>query len=147
MPFYVRNLKKGTWCEPPEAGVFKAKSDSLKNFGTQRNKLSVFECNGDRRSADRMAAAVAAGKDRLTEIEYVVFEDRAVAELGINVCRWPFQSARWRTSDLHVHGQQNCTPACSFVEASRSVRFLASDALRAAPAALPSGDGVDRLTS
>ena len=94
MCFFVRNLKKGTWCERLPDNPETVRPDALKNFATEQDRLSVFECDGEKQHADRVAVAVATGRNRLTEVEYILFGDDLNTELGIQV-----EKSEGRTKD------------------------------------------------
>lgn len=58
-------------------------ADPLGQITTYKNTLSVFEVNDDPSRIERVAVALAAGKQKLDDVEYIVFDQSILDEVGI----------------------------------------------------------------
>jgi hypothetical protein len=73
-------------------------ADALKNFETQDNQFSIFFADEDLISPERIAIAIAAKRDILDIVEFAVFEDQLLEEVGVEI--------EWNdgeTADLQVN--------------------------------------------
>jgi len=57
----------------------------LGNLMPKTDKLSVYEITDDRSSINRIATALAVSKQKLDVIEYIVFEESVLTEIGIEM--------------------------------------------------------------
>lgn len=60
-------------------------ADPLNDLGTQSNELSVYHITANRSNLDRVIAALAANTDNLSNIDFAVFDENVISELGIKI--------------------------------------------------------------
>lgn len=107
MPELLRNIDKLAWIDPKRAEVLGGlQADALKSFRTTENMLSTYRLDADGLSVTRLAVAVAAGKERLDNVDYAVFDFDIVTRLGIlaksTLGNTPDERANEKHLDLEV---------------------------------------------
>lgn len=75
-------------------------ADALLDLKTDENRLSVFEVN-DLPNVERIATAIAAGRQNPDVLDYVVFDGAPLPALGINVQQVPGTTADPSVNTLH----------------------------------------------
>ena len=77
-------------------------ADSLKNFRTDSNNLSVFIIDDGDDSIKRILAAIACKRNVLTEMDFATFDYNIVEELGIKVLDIPGTTPDAKVNELHI---------------------------------------------
>ena len=86
MPFVFRKLDRKArlyrvkWTETDDV-----QADALREFRTRENALSIWLIDDNRSNLERVIAAVAAGRDRLCNLDYALIEHTLLDELDIQV--------------------------------------------------------------
>lgn len=96
-------IRPDRWFVYPEIewlGPGELQADALIDLRTQGNLLSVFEIDA-MVDPERITIAVAAGKQRLDDTGYAMFDRAAVEGLGIEVRRTPAGTADATVNVLH----------------------------------------------
>ena len=102
MSCLLRKLDQKTWLDPEiseELGGLSA--DSLKNFKTSQNCLSVFVVDGEE-SIKRIITAIACRKQTLSQMDYAIFDYNIIEELKIKVLECPGKTADDEVNELHL---------------------------------------------
>jgi hypothetical protein len=106
VPQFVRaGLRTNRWLETESLTPQEFPADVITDLRTQGNKLSVYEVDASI-NAERIAIAIAAGKQKPDETGYAVFGREAVEALGIEIEKTKGGTAdaavNARHYDLHV---------------------------------------------
>lgn len=89
MPQFVRAaLRTNRWLETENRAPHDFPADVVTDLGTKGDQLSVYEVTGSV-SAERIAIAVAAGKNNPDHTGYAVFDRAAIENLGITINKTP----------------------------------------------------------
>lgn len=89
MTFCVRRIdSRRLWDDPlPDEGWLgdrELRADALRDLTTEENKLSIWEVDDESgTSLSRILAAIAAGRQHLAKLDFVLFEFTVVSELEI----------------------------------------------------------------
>ena len=87
-------------------------ADPLGDLATENGTLSVWEVGDDRSNLDRLLAALAANRDYLANVDYVVFDQRHLRRVGIEIRQsvgdTPDEgvNALWHRDLCHVSGHR-----------------------------------------
>lgn len=101
MPQYVRaGLRHNRWLETDGREPLDFPADVLTDLRTTGDELSVYEVT-DGVSAERIAIAVAAGKNDPDQTAYAVFDRAAVEALGVSVNKTPGDTIDAMVNALH----------------------------------------------
>lgn len=101
MPRLVRaGIDPERWLHEPGLAEGELQADALSDLRTTGNKLSVFELV-EAVSPERIAVAVAAGKERPSDTGYVIFHSEDLTALGIEVETTPGGTADTEVNALH----------------------------------------------
>jgi len=82
----LRGIKLGRWRRPPEGEWLEAgeiPADPVADFRTIENRFSVYMLLDEGPSLDRVVAAIASGREKVENFDYIVFEEDLLAEIGI----------------------------------------------------------------
>lgn len=87
MALCLRKLdRKAKWADPqsdePWLGANDLRADALRDLETEENKLSIWEVN-EEIPLPRILAALAALRDYVGKLEFIVFDSAVLDELGI----------------------------------------------------------------
>ena len=89
MSLVFRKIKKSKWYKNdgvPWLATNDLQADALADLKTTGNALSVyFVDRSDKEDLDRVVTALAATRERIEEVEYALFEESALSEIGIKV--------------------------------------------------------------
>jgi hypothetical protein len=87
MPFYLRKIRQENWYEEGlewlPAGDFPW--DPLSDLNNQLCTLSVYEIRDDRSNLERVIAALAATRNKIEDVAFVLFDAVVLDELHIGV--------------------------------------------------------------
>jgi hypothetical protein len=98
MPFLMRTVRKGRWHQQDWLPVGEPPADALADISTQSNELSVWLIEDDRSNLNRVAAALAAARDSVSNLDY-----RLVPVGWVGIHRIPVQATEGRTADLQAN--------------------------------------------
>ena len=90
MPRFLRTIRQSRWQAPkwPHPGSDAVKADALADLQTVNNLLSVYMVESIR-DIHRITVALAATRDNLQNVDYVVFDDTGLQDIGIAATRSP----------------------------------------------------------
>lgn len=106
MTFCVRRIdSRRLWDAPlPDEGWLgdrELQADALRDLTTEENKLSIWEVDDESgASLSRILAAIAAGRQHLAKLDFVLFKFTVVGELDIS-----FERAEGDTFDADVNAR------------------------------------------
>ena len=89
MATFLRAIKKARWYTKPEWegwGHGDIQSDALLDLRTQDNALSVFRVD-EGTEIGRIVTALAATRENLSHLDYVVFDDAPLASYGVHIAQ------------------------------------------------------------
>ena len=117
MPFVLRTIRLSRWDNELMLGApwlpdgdFVA--DPLADLATERGVLSVWLVEDDRSNLDRVLVALAATRDHLSNVDYLILDEHLVAETGVVVRQTtgatPDHAAnvRWHRDLIEVSGHR-----------------------------------------
>lgn len=99
MPAFLRALQRGRW--RPAADVFGLRADALLDLRTRRDTLSVWLVADSESNLPDIVAALAAQRQHLQELDFVLLPEPAVQDLGIQAVATPGDTAVASARDLH----------------------------------------------
>ncbi len=103
MPTFVRaGLRTNRWLETDGRAPADFPADVITDLRTQGDQLSVYEAD-DVVSAERIAIAIAAGKQKPDETGYAVFDRDAVGALGVEAKKEKGGSPDADANDRHYN--------------------------------------------
>ncbi len=85
MPYLLRKIRRNKWYREPWLDEGDLQADALADLRTTGNKLSVWFVNDDYSNLDRIAAALAAASDHVSNLDYALIDFDVFPELGIRV--------------------------------------------------------------
>jgi hypothetical protein len=86
----LRKITKPKWYDTPWLGPGDVPADALIDLRTQNNELSVWHIEPDATNLDDVIAALAANNtDRVANLDYVLVDEEALAQLGIKTVKSP----------------------------------------------------------
>lgn len=86
MPFVFRKLdRKARFYRVKWTGTDDVQADALREFRTKGNALSIWLIDDSLSNLERVIAAVAAGRDRLCNLDYALIDRTLLDELDIQV--------------------------------------------------------------
>lgn len=100
---FLRIIRRGRWQKRPEPDWPKDSglpSDALGDMQTSRCRLSVYAVT-DAIDGQRVAAAMAATREGISNIDYAIFEDSELESLGISVQPTPGDTPDDGVNGLH----------------------------------------------
>lgn len=103
MKQFLRGVRQSKWFKHPGVDWLEdgeLQGDALGDIQTKNCLLSVFRVNSEA-DRQRVATALAATKDHLTNVDYVVFADSNLDSLGITVHRTKGHTPDEGANDLH----------------------------------------------
>src|ERR1700687_5618805 len=90
MAIFVRKVDSRQRWQPPQRdegtwlGARDLRADALRDLKTENNTLSIYEVDeASGVSVPRILAALAANRDRISKIEFVIFDSAAVETSGL----------------------------------------------------------------
>ena len=86
---FLRQVRQGRWIVPEDASwvpPYDVWADPLADLATQDNKLSVWAV-GSADDVKRVLTGIAANRQQLSNVDYILFEDVVPTELGIPVSK------------------------------------------------------------
>lgn len=102
MPSFLRTVRQSRWQAPDwlSPGVDAVKADALADLQTVNNLLSVYlaETSHD---IDRITVALAATRDNLQNVDYVVFDGKGLQDIGIAAMRSPGNTPDYLVNEMH----------------------------------------------
>lgn len=107
MPFVLRKIRKAKWYKLAGAsgpGEHEIQADALWDLKTEDNQLSVWNIEDDQSNLDLVLTAVAANCQFITNVDYVLIDQRILTGLNIQVIQTngnsPYQAANKWHRDL-----------------------------------------------
>lgn len=108
----MRSVDMAHWSVPPEGMTWltqgECQADCLKDLRTKQNVLSFWRIEADRSNLPRVIAALAAGRDHLQKLDYVLAPDSVLGELSIEAGATPGNSpdpkanGQWHLDLIHL---------------------------------------------
>jgi len=99
---WLRSIKQGRWIDSGvELGGAAAPADGLADLTTTSNCLSVYRVSGEgagEDAAEQIAIALAARRDHIQDIGWVLVDDAEFARLGLNL-----RQSEGTTGDVEVN--------------------------------------------
>ena len=107
MPFLLRTVRKARWYQHPHkeypwlvAGELQA--DALLDFVTEHNSLSVWVIDDNRENLLRVIAALAANRDKPSNLDFALIDERTVSDFVISVEETPGDTADDEVNKWHL---------------------------------------------
>lgn len=103
MTQFLRTTRHGRWHKKPGMDWLaddEIQGDALNDIRTHECSLSVYGVDSEA-SIERVVVALAASRDRVTNLDYVVFEDTNLPSLGITVLSTTGQTPDMLANSLH----------------------------------------------
>jgi hypothetical protein len=110
MPEFLRVVQKARWYLKPEWDGWRQgdlQGDALNDLQTKGNALSVYSV-GEGAEIGRIIAALAANRDHLSHLDYVVFDGTSLASSNILVLQTDGQTPDREVNNVH-HDVVNLT--------------------------------------
>ena len=88
MPLLLRTVRQNRWLKAeaePFLTIDDVPADPFGDLQTLENLLSVWEVAPDRSNIERIVRAVAIGRQKITDMGWVVFDSRLLAGAGIEI--------------------------------------------------------------
>ena len=88
MAYLLRKIRKTRWVTTEDMTWLsdgELPADPLNDLGTQSNELSVYYITASESNLDRVIAALAANADNPSNIDFAVFDEEMIPELGIRI--------------------------------------------------------------
>lgn len=89
MSFLLRTVTRGRWFKKPSTFPWLSENDihadPVTDLRTSDNTLSVFKVDEDKGNLRRVAIALAATREHTDVLDYMLFEERLVADLRIKL--------------------------------------------------------------
>ncbi|MEG3975457.1 hypothetical protein QT970_12660 [Microcoleus sp. herbarium8] len=85
VPFLLRKIRKNKWSTENLSWINSGElqADCLGDMGTKDNKLSVYRISDDKSNLNRVAAALAATCDNISNFDYLLFNEDLLQIIGI----------------------------------------------------------------
>ncbi|MXX21344.1 MAG: hypothetical protein F4W68_03665 [Cenarchaeum sp. SB0661_bin_35] len=100
MKEFLRTTRQGRWYIYPEVDwldEYELQSDTLSDIMTKNGRLSVFSVS-NHADKQRVAVALAANRENITNMDYAVFDESCLRPLGITV-----QQTKGETPDEYAN--------------------------------------------
>ncbi len=99
----IRKLERKIWLDKQiSENIGGLQADSLKNFRTSNNSLSIFQFDQRNISEVRILAAIASGRDSIAEVDYAIFESNILEQIPIVVEKSKGDTADDLVNDFHI---------------------------------------------
>src|SRR5215510_4864620 len=88
MAFLLRKIRKTRWYRTESFDWLpngELPADPLSDLGTKSNELSVYHVAADESNLDRIIASLAANVDQLAHVDFALFDESVISELGIKI--------------------------------------------------------------
>ena len=88
MAYLLRKIRKNRWTRKEDLSWLSAgelPADPLSDLATQSNELSVYHVSDDASNIDRIIASLAANVEQLSNVDFAVFDENIISELGIKI--------------------------------------------------------------
>ena len=88
MPLLLRTVRQNRWLKAeaePFLAIDDVPADPFRDLQTLENLLSVWEVAPDRSNIERIVRAVAIGRQKITDMGWVVFDSRLLAGADIEI--------------------------------------------------------------
>jgi hypothetical protein len=88
VPLVFRKIEKAKWYKTsavPWLAPDALQADALSDLSTKGNKLSVYLVEDELEALKRLIAALAANRDFITKLDYALFQEDSLSNLGIRV--------------------------------------------------------------
>ncbi len=103
MTLLIRKLDKKIWLDKQiSKDIGGLQADSLKNFRTSNNSLSVYLFDQSTISEVRILAAIASGRDNIAEIDYAIFESNILEQIHLATGSSKGETADNLVNDFHI---------------------------------------------
>jgi hypothetical protein len=132
MPLLLRTVRESRWYKS-EATQWLEKgdvpADPLGDLTTSHNCLSVWEVAADRSNVERIVRAVGVGRDRISDMGYVLFDSSILSVVGIAAetekGATPDEEANaWHRDLINLSGNQLVMLTRSILESGESGTVL-----------------------
>lgn len=91
----LRKINRARWLPLEDSGWLpngEIPADPLSDLATSQGRLSVWVISPDRSNLDRVIGALAGNCDYLSNVDYVLFDEGLVTQLGLKTTRAPGNS-------------------------------------------------------
>jgi hypothetical protein len=88
VPFVLRKIRKAKWYKHQDVPWLREgelQADALSDFYTENNTLSIWLVTDDRLNLERIAAALAANRDVISNLDYTLLNVRLLDDLNIKI--------------------------------------------------------------
>jgi len=88
MAFLLRKIRKNRWYKTEQLDWLpdgELPADPLSDLGTKSNELSVYNVSADESNLGRIIASLAANVDQLSHVDFALFDENVISELGIKI--------------------------------------------------------------
>lgn len=104
MPFLFRAVKKNRW-DLEESSDWVAEGDVpadwITDLKTSNNTLSVWLVDDEKTNLERIIAAFATTRDRIAQVEYILFDPKLLIPIDIEIQKIHGNSADEGANDFH----------------------------------------------
>ncbi len=128
MPLFLRQIKNSKWYRHegvPWLPPGELQADALGDLHTHDNKLSVWHVDDGRSNLHRVLAAIAAGRDHLSNVDYALVDASVIA--GLNI---PIEPSPGSTPDEDANSLWHR----NFIELTRTKLLELAEAIAPQPA-------------
>jgi len=117
MPFYLRKVKRAFWLREPYIDWLSEDSfpaDSLNDFATVDNKISLWLIEDDKNNLERVLGAIGSNRSSVQEIDYLLIDSgvfKPIAERLLNSpSNTPDHEANelWHYDAVQLTGKEIC---------------------------------------
>ena len=85
MPLLLRTIRKARWYQVSWLPESESQADALLDLTTLDNKLSVWHIEDNRSNLNRVVAALAAKRENIVNLDYVLFDLQAILDMNISL--------------------------------------------------------------
>jgi hypothetical protein len=105
VPQFLRAIRQQRWFTSPAIAWLppgELQADALLDLKTDGNELSIFEVD-DLSNAERIAVAIAAKRERLDVLDYVIFDGEPFSALGVHIKKIAGTTPDVTVNGVHYH--------------------------------------------
>jgi len=88
VPFFLRKVRFNRWFnieECPWLAKDELPADPLGDLETSNNELSLWQIEEDQSNLERIITAIAANRESVQNVDYILFNQEIFSEIGINI--------------------------------------------------------------
>ena len=130
MPFLLRGVRKARWThdqKPSWLSQTDIPADTMDDLGTKSNSLSLWHVEDDESNLDEVVVAIAASRDWVANLDYVLVDLRFLSQLDIPIEATPVSSPLpeadcWHRDLVHLSAQKLVRVAEAMWDSGRTER-------------------------